>query len=339
MFLDRRDIQWGEEWRRRINDALAGTAFFVPVITPRYFGSQECRRELLTFTAHAESLGVSELVLPLLYVKVAALEAEDAETSGDEAVALVARTQYVDWTTLRLEDERAAAYRSAVNDLAVRLVAINEELSGRAVPELRKQVNEDDEPPGFVEIMAETEAALPRWQGTIESFEPVLAEINEATVEATAHMERSEAQGKGFAGKLVAVRTLANRLEAPAARVLELGTTYSSELASVDAGVLTLIRRGSESAVSEEDRNALCSLFEAIRKYAQVSEQATEAMRGYLTSLQETMALSRALRPALQQISDGVRRVADAQAIVEEWVRQIDASDLDCPPSRDGGGH
>ena len=33
VFADR-DIRWGDEWKRRIDEALQGTAFFIGVITP-----------------------------------------------------------------------------------------------------------------------------------------------------------------------------------------------------------------------------------------------------------------------------------------------------------------
>ena len=56
VFVDREAIGWGDEWQRRIDEALEGTAFFVLVITPRYFQSEACRAELLTFSGHAESL-------------------------------------------------------------------------------------------------------------------------------------------------------------------------------------------------------------------------------------------------------------------------------------------
>jgi hypothetical protein len=89
VFLDRDDLEWGVEWKRRIDAALLGTAFFIPVLTPRYFSRPECRRELLTFVGHAASLGVNELLLPLLYVDVPDLSPD----SDDEAIALIARMQ------------------------------------------------------------------------------------------------------------------------------------------------------------------------------------------------------------------------------------------------------
>lgn len=47
--LDRDAIKWGEVWRDKIDLSLASVAFFIPVMTPRYFMSAECRRELQFF--------------------------------------------------------------------------------------------------------------------------------------------------------------------------------------------------------------------------------------------------------------------------------------------------
>src|SRR4051794_7109392 len=57
LFLDRDSLSWGEEWEARIDEAIAGTTFFIPVITPSYFKSQPCRQELLKFTREASRLG------------------------------------------------------------------------------------------------------------------------------------------------------------------------------------------------------------------------------------------------------------------------------------------
>jgi hypothetical protein len=46
LFLDRDALKWGDEWRNKVDESLAGIAFFIPLMTPRYFLSAECRREL-----------------------------------------------------------------------------------------------------------------------------------------------------------------------------------------------------------------------------------------------------------------------------------------------------
>ena len=57
LFMDRTDIRWGDEWKARIEGAIAGTTFFIPVVTPSYLRSQACRDELFQFAREAGSAG------------------------------------------------------------------------------------------------------------------------------------------------------------------------------------------------------------------------------------------------------------------------------------------
>jgi len=86
LFVDR-DIAWGEEWRRRIDDALVETTFFVPILTPRYFTRRECRKEVTTFHAKAQGAGLGELLMPILYAFVDGFNDENE----DQLIALVAK--------------------------------------------------------------------------------------------------------------------------------------------------------------------------------------------------------------------------------------------------------
>src|SRR6266511_2403370 len=72
LFLDTDSLEWGDEWRPKVDASLSSVAFFIPVLTPRYFQSVECRRELNFFARQATRLGVRELVMPILYVDVPA---------------------------------------------------------------------------------------------------------------------------------------------------------------------------------------------------------------------------------------------------------------------------
>jgi hypothetical protein len=95
LFLDRDKLDWGDEWRPKVDSSLATVAFFIAVITPRYFKSAECRRELQFFARRAVELGVRELVLPLVYQDFAALHDDEPD---DDLVALVRGFQWEDWT-------------------------------------------------------------------------------------------------------------------------------------------------------------------------------------------------------------------------------------------------
>jgi hypothetical protein len=99
IFLDRNSIGWGDDWESRIEEALEGTTFFIPILTPSYFLSENCRKELLRFSSTATALGLKELILPIYYVTVP--ELESPSPSGDDLINLVRRYQWVDWRDRR----------------------------------------------------------------------------------------------------------------------------------------------------------------------------------------------------------------------------------------------
>ncbi len=122
VFLDKDAIEWGEEWRDRIDKSLISVPLFIPVLTPRYFQSSECRRELQFFAHNATELGEKELVLPLLYVDVPSLH---EEAPSDDLIALIKTFQWEDWRDLRFTEVDSEKYRRGVDKLATRLVEAN----------------------------------------------------------------------------------------------------------------------------------------------------------------------------------------------------------------------
>jgi hypothetical protein len=122
LFLDKDALEWGVNWRDTIDESLASVAFFISVLTPRYFMSPECRRELQFFARQVTRLGIKELVLPLLYVDIPSLHDEAPQ---DDLLALVRTFQYEDWRDLRFMDITTEGYRRGVSRLASRLVAAN----------------------------------------------------------------------------------------------------------------------------------------------------------------------------------------------------------------------
>jgi hypothetical protein len=164
IFVDRSHIVWGEAWRERISTGLMATTFFIPIITPRYFTREECRREFRDFLAYAKSLGLQEFLLPILFVPVAGL----VEDSGDELVAIVARTQFVDWSKMRVLGVQSPEYRRALSDLASRLIQIEEKLSEVQIAnELESVQPASVESRGVIELAEVVNEHLPKWTAAV----------------------------------------------------------------------------------------------------------------------------------------------------------------------------
>lgn len=124
IFTDNAEILWGQDFRRRLDESLQETTFFIPVLTPTYFLREECRKEMSQFVASASALGLKELLLSIRYIPVPDLR----EGSADDLKAVAARMQYEPWDALRLLEESAADHRQAVHRLATRLVQLTQDL-------------------------------------------------------------------------------------------------------------------------------------------------------------------------------------------------------------------
>ena len=102
IFQDRNDIQWGENWKQRIDDSVDGATFLIPIITPSFFRSEACRKEVEQFRTREAELNRNDLILPVYYVNCPAVNDADNPTIADLA-ELIFSHQYADWRELRFE--------------------------------------------------------------------------------------------------------------------------------------------------------------------------------------------------------------------------------------------
>jgi hypothetical protein len=100
LFQDWAAIGWGEQWRQRIQEELNEVTFLIPILTPRFFNRTECREELALFLRREQTLGRTDLVLPVYFVEYDALE-DEVKRRDDELAATMAERQWVDWRELR----------------------------------------------------------------------------------------------------------------------------------------------------------------------------------------------------------------------------------------------
>jgi cobaltochelatase CobT len=116
IFQDRNDISWGEQWKERIESALRGVTFLVPIVTPSYFQSPSCRSEFRTFLVREKELGEDRLILPIYYVTCDEMDGR-VETTDEIAVVLRARN-WADWRSFRFKDLTSHELREQITLLA-----------------------------------------------------------------------------------------------------------------------------------------------------------------------------------------------------------------------------
>jgi formylglycine-generating enzyme required for sulfatase activity len=164
IFQDVEDIKFGQDIRQRIEKSLAETMVFVPIITPSYLKSRWCREELERFLKREQQLGRRDLILPIYYQRVPALERarqgpRAASTATDALVRELAPRLSVDWRDLRRKEPESREVRMAVERIAERILEVLEELeqatppAPEPEPEPEPKPEPEPEPPRSAELL------------------------------------------------------------------------------------------------------------------------------------------------------------------------------------------
>lgn len=113
VWQDKAAIPLGTLWENQISDAINQSAFFVPIVTPRAMRSQHCTFEFESFLAREKELGRDDLVFPILYIPVPALEDEKLWRQ-DPVLKIVGTRQYLDWRDLRHLEHNSPEVRQKI---------------------------------------------------------------------------------------------------------------------------------------------------------------------------------------------------------------------------------
>lgn len=152
IFQDRNDISWGQNWLERIDKSLHEVTFLFPIVTPSFFESQFCRKELDAFCLRERQLGVSRLIMPIYYVTCDQLS--DSFTSGIDEIADVLRSRHwTDWRQHRFRDLNESDVSASLAEMAMTVKAAMIELereidaAGSAQSKTRSKSSKRKTPP------------------------------------------------------------------------------------------------------------------------------------------------------------------------------------------------
>jgi TIR domain len=103
LFQDKVAIGHGTKWEEEIKDAIAKSVFFIPIVTPRSLRSKHCKYEFELFLAREAELERHDLIFPIHYVRVSALE-DEQQWRNDDLLSVVGSRQYLNWVPMRFLD-------------------------------------------------------------------------------------------------------------------------------------------------------------------------------------------------------------------------------------------
>ena len=123
-------IAYGKTWLAEIEQAIAESSFFIPIVTRAFLESKMCCQEVMLFHQRQTALGRDDLIFPFHFTDVTRVRAEECE---DPAVwPLLRERQAFDFSKLRLRDPRS---EDVVTQLASLAVSIDGALRRQGMPE------------------------------------------------------------------------------------------------------------------------------------------------------------------------------------------------------------
>lgn len=189
-------------------------------------------------------------------------------------------------------------------------------------PSLAEPELSEDEEPGFIEVLAEMEAALPRFGERLQEQTLVMNRLAELANESSAEIEQSDAAGGGFAGRAGVATRLATKLNAEADRLEETVGAALLDLASVDAGINYLI---GEVEQDPQKYTELGELPDQIARLAEASTRSVSAAIGSARSFEELGKASRLLRPPTRRLASSLRRTDAYAETPARWQARLKA--------------
>lgn len=120
IFIDQKDLYWGDRWQEVIQKNIKKLHLFIPIVTPSYFRSQSCLDEYNSFRDYEENLNRKDLMFPIYYIDVPEFNQSDINSENEWLKDLKER-QYFDWRKLRGKELASFEIRTGITSMAAKL--------------------------------------------------------------------------------------------------------------------------------------------------------------------------------------------------------------------------
>lgn len=330
VFVDRESIGWGSDWRESISSSVEGATVFIPLLSANYLDSSPCREEFLAFHSKAETLGVTELLLPILLFGSALF----AEGATDDVAQIAESLQYKQIEEPLLHGFDSPEWLQCTRDLAESLLAAigRAETSLLAASKVSTTAAESagassapvsaEEEAGLAEIMERIEAATERMTAAAEKLTAAIEALGAVPArvgELSSEPNPKEVNAWAF--------RLATEFRDPSVALESGGRELFDATKSLDETLATLQRLTDSVNIPEfnesmhEGRRTVVTAFGDLREVA-------ETMDELLTSMRPAEVLSVPLRKALQPARRGITAVRDSLQIIESWQGEFASGDF-----------
>ncbi|MFI6979901.1 toll/interleukin-1 receptor domain-containing protein [Embleya sp. NPDC050154] len=329
-YVDRADLEWGEEWRDGITNAVLNATAFIPIITMKYFNREVCREELMTFYNLTGMRGVRELILPIVIAGAKRISSDDSR----EVVQIIAKRQYKNFEKAFLAGPGTQVWREAVNEATESLILALESAekhlaqmdpsSGKISPAapaspasatvtIGDQSDEDEGELGIFDLQEKLEQVIPEvGAGVVETMAAFQEWSNVAGVEFSKFSDRGDKDPRTLAF------AAANALKIPSLEFEGTAARLLTDVARCDAMIRLVLDQMSSINLPQPQRTvrqALAALQTQPEEMKKISREMNEAIE----NLKMISTVSVPLRKSLVPARNGILALRDSMDILSRW--------------------
>lgn len=324
LWMDRGAIGWGEDFESRIEQGLFASEVFLPFLTPAYFRSEWCRRELRTFLDTSERFGLEVLILPIYLVTI---EGFDPPGDPDPLLRRVAAVDHEDWRDLRLVMAADPGYRRTLARMAATISERRTEADATepvllTTARVRQGTGGTaDDPtgptspaPGAGDVSTLVGAAAEAFFGLtplVEERTRWLRAYAEALHEAAATIRQGTSGGRITMARIEADTRLADRMRPIVAGMREASLAYVEQAGRHERLTGDLLVLLAEEPVRDEAARVLVEALvadgESVRQNLEIEDQVAEG--------RDEIEWSKVLRPLVDEFGEALTISRDGDRI------------------------
>lgn len=174
---------------------------------------------------------------------------------------------------------------------------------------------EPPEEPGFLELLAEAEAAVPQAVQHLESMGKLVQGMGNLASEYAPRMSRASSAG----ARLVLANGYAQEIEPIAEEFETEAGLYADATKQADAGTSYLLDRIERKEYEPGELASVRNLLTSVATAGEQSKSALPSTVGFEKSLVAAANATRRLRGPVQRVSRGVRRFLDGTDTIQRW--------------------
>ena len=318
MFQDTKDIAWGMDWRRAIDESLGVTTFFVPILTPTYLRSPHCLAELRTAKERFEELGCPEGIYPIEFVDCS----KAIELLADDSLAtlLQDRQRLRSWIDLRLEDPSTSKYGKGVSEIVADMIEQEkhwEEATGVLWVDADGPTDYADED-GPLERIANIEEAMESLTAATRLIGEDIARVGEVFANEQMPENAGPRQALALAGRI------AERLDPTSRQLEEHCKDYDDCMRTIDKGIDGLLEfRRIVSDDGDSDAADIAMHHESIEGLMRMTSKSFDQIESMRTTLRNFSRIARVLRFPCQRIDASIDQIVSSRHIIESWESKL----------------